>query len=214
MHAVSRVDDHVLIGDVRYPTCNVVQAVNCLACDDFREPPHKPAAIIQVSQRAVKTRGRHFKRVRVIEREVSVENRAEVPADSSTIVEVDRLLRRVSSGLTICLWPVDKNSEHPANRLRRSCTSKISSPKLPATRSAIARTSSTKSSWPTVIYGASCGALNTKSGRTPTFAGPTYPQIYHVGNSTGNDGSAVLGSRCSQFKASVCAASGDTEWPL
>ena len=89
MDAVARVDDHVVGIDARNPTRDVVQAVNRLAGDDLRKSSSKPPAIVQVSQRAVKTRRRHFKRVRVVEREVSVENRAQVPADSLTIVEAD-----------------------------------------------------------------------------------------------------------------------------
>ena len=116
MDAVPRVDEHVLVIDAGDPTRDVVQAVNRLARDDPREPSRKSSAIVQVSQRAVKTRRRHFKCVRVVEREVSVENRAQVPADTLTIVEVDRLLSRVTGGLTIRLWSVEENSEHPPNR--------------------------------------------------------------------------------------------------
>ena len=117
METVPRVDDHMVVLDARDPTCDVVQAVNCLTCDDSCQPSREPTAIVQVPERAVKTRRRHFKRVRVVKREVSVENRAQIPADSLTIIEVDRLLSRVGGGLKIRLWPVEVNSEHPPNRL-------------------------------------------------------------------------------------------------
>ena len=117
MDTVSRVDNHMVVLDARDPTCDVVQAVNCLTCDDSCQPSREPTAIVQVPERAVKTRRRHFKRVRVVKREVSVENRAQIPADSLTIIEVDRLSSRDGVDLKICLWSVDENSEHPPKRL-------------------------------------------------------------------------------------------------
>ena len=93
-------------GDVMLP-------VNGLARHNLRQPAYVPAAVVQVAQWAIQPRRRHLQRVRVVERDVSVEHRAQISADAPAIIEADRLAIRVSGDLLIFLLPVEEHTKHP-----------------------------------------------------------------------------------------------------
>ena len=115
-----------------------------LTRDHFRETSLESPIVRLVSQRTIQSWGRHFERVLPAERcliqllVLHVEQGAQILTDPLAIFDADRLFwgflatpRSGRSMITRSTVPMDS---------RRSCTSKISSPQLRATRSAAART--------------------------------------------------------------------------
>ena len=81
-------------------------------------PPEAPA-ILDVPQGAIEPRRRHLQRVRLVERELGVEQRADVPADALAVFHGNAVAGAASlsaAGVPV-RRPIDDHPQHPSDRL-------------------------------------------------------------------------------------------------
>ncbi len=91
MDPSSYIDNDMVSLNTSNATRDMVHPVDGHRCYELCQPPCKPSAIAQIPQRAIQSWRRYFQCVRVVELNVSIENRAQISADSLTIVETDGL---------------------------------------------------------------------------------------------------------------------------
>ena len=108
-------DDDPFTLHSRDPARQMPLAVNRLRRDNRSQASDEPAAVVKMPQGAIKSRRRYLKRVGEIERDVDVENGAQILADPLTIRKANGLSSFV---LTQCgsETAVEDYPQDPANR--------------------------------------------------------------------------------------------------